>query len=186
MFEFIKNFIRSLIAEVINDEFKELSETPILGIKTLHDDVIIPYKASEKAAGIDLYAYNPNEEIIVKSGEQTLVKTGIKIALPPGCYGQISARSGLTLKNNIYIGAGVIDEDYRGEIGIIVINHGKEDFKINSGDRIAQLVCHKIFYPEVRVFDDLDATVRGEEGFGSTGYRYKDLFYNIPKPSHKE
>lgn len=86
-----------------------------------------------------------------------------------GCYGRIAPRSGLAWKNHIDVGAGVIDEDYRGNIGVVLFNHSNEDFKVIKGDRIAQLICQRIEYPVLQEVTNLDNTSRGAGGFGSTG-----------------
>ena len=96
-----------------------------------------------------------------------LIPTGWKFKLPPGTYGRIAPRSGLSLKG-IDVGAGVIDRDYRGEIKVLLINNSAQPFAVNKGDRIAQLICEKIVYPYIKE-DILDYTTRGDKGFGSTG-----------------
>ncbi|XP_059746271.1 deoxyuridine 5'-triphosphate nucleotidohydrolase, mitochondrial isoform X1 [Bos taurus] len=101
--------------------------------------------------------------------EKVLVKTDIQIALPSGCYGRVAPRSGLAAKHFIDVGAGVIDEDYRGNVGVVLFNFGKEKFEVKKGDRIAQLICERIFYPEIEEVQVLDDTERGSGGFGSTG-----------------
>ncbi len=126
----------------------------------------VPKRASEGAAGYDLFA---SENKVVKAGEQSLVNTGIQIDIPEGHYGQIKPRSGLALRRRITVGAGVIDRDYRGTIGVLVVNQSKERFTIKIGDRIAQLVLVKISTPEIEEVKTLEATERGEGGFGSTG-----------------
>ena len=97
------------------------------------------------------------------------MKTDIQIKVPHGTYGRIAPRSGLSWKNHIDIGAGVVDEDYRGNVGVVMFNHAETEFVVKKGDRIAQLVCEKISYPEIEVLETLDNTERGEGGFGSTG-----------------
>ena len=94
--------------------------------------------------------------------------------MPNGCYGRIAPRSGLTLKKFIDVGAGVVDEDYRGELGVILFNFGEEDFKINMGDKIAQLIFEKIKTPAIVETDSLEETGRGNKGFGSTGINSED------------
>ena len=91
------------------------------------------------------------------------------MALPTGCYGRIAPRSGLALKKFIDIGAGVIDANYRGEVGVILFNFGNEDFVVNMGDRIAQLIFEKIKTPEIKESEQLDGTDRGAGSYGSTG-----------------
>lgn len=99
----------------------------------------------------------------------TQIKTDIATAIPSGYYGRVAPRSGLAWKNSIDVGAGVIDEDYRGNVGVILFNHSDVDFKVARGDRIAQLLLEKIITPEVVVVDELVDTERGDGGFGSTG-----------------
>lgn len=98
-----------------------------------------------------------------------LCKTDLQIALPDGCYGRVAPRSGLAVKHFVDVGAGVVDADYRGNLCVVLFNFGKEDFKVKRGDRIAQLICEKISYPELEEVQRLDETVRGENGFGSSG-----------------
>ena len=98
------------------------------------------------AAGYDLKsAYN----VVVPAEGKALVKTDIQIQLPSGCYGRVAPRSGLAWKIFINVGAGVIDEDYRGNVGVVLFNHAKADFNVAKGYRIAQLICERIFYPEI-------------------------------------
>jgi dUTP pyrophosphatase len=132
----------------------------------LTDNAFVPTKGSEYSAGYDLKsAYN--YEISAKS--RILVKTDLSIKLPHETYGRIAPRSGLSLNHCIDIGGGVIDEDYRGNIGIVVINNSNKSFEIKKGDRIAQLICEKIKYLDFLEVDMIDDTLRGSGGFGSTG-----------------
>ncbi|XP_021262990.1 deoxyuridine 5'-triphosphate nucleotidohydrolase, mitochondrial isoform X3 [Numida meleagris] len=132
----------------------------------LSENACAPSKGSARAAGYDLYsAY----DYVIPPMEKAVVKTDIQIALPSGCYGRVAPRSGLAAKHFIDVGAGVIDEDYRGNIGVVLFNFGKETFEVKKGDRIAQLICERIFYPELEEVQALDDTERGEGGFGSTG-----------------
>ncbi|XP_063229280.1 deoxyuridine 5'-triphosphate nucleotidohydrolase [Bacillus rossius redtenbacheri] len=108
-------------------------------------------------------------EVVVPPRGKQLVKTDIQIELPPGCYGRIAPRSGLAYHNHIDVGAGVIDEDYRGNVGVLLFNHSEQPFVVKRGDRIAQLICQRIFYPDLVEVEDLSDTERGENGFGSTG-----------------
>jgi len=96
------------------------------------------------------------------------------MTVPDGTYGRIAPRSGLAVKKGIDVGAGVIDRDYTGQVGVVLFNNSDEDFEIKVGDRIAQLVIEKIATPEVQIVDDLEDTVRGVGGFGSTGVEKKD------------
>jgi dUTP pyrophosphatase len=112
-----------------------------------------------------------DEDIIIKSGEIKLIKTGIAIALEKGFEAQIRPRSGLALKNGITVlnTPGTIDSDYRGEICVILINHSKLDFIVSRGMRIAQMIIAKYEQAEIIAVENLDETVRGSSGFGSTG-----------------
>ncbi|QQY80689.1 dUTP pyrophosphatase [Keratinibaculum paraultunense] len=124
------------------------------------------------SSGMDLYA-NIAEPIVLKPLDRVLIPTGIYMSIPDGYEAQIRARSGLALKHGICLanGIGTIDSDYRGEIGVILVNLGKEEYIINKGDRIAQIVFLKYERVEFKEVDSLDDTERGEGGFGHTGYR---------------
>ncbi len=132
----------------------------------------LPKAASEHASGIDLHSAQ-NEVIEIGPGERKLISTGIKIALPPGYEAQVRPRSGLAYTHGITVlnTPGTIDADYRGVIKVILINHGKEKFYINRGDRIAQLVFQKVCQPILKEIKELDNTERGEGVFGHTGIR---------------
>ena len=133
-------------------------------------DLPLPAYMSEGAAGMDLYA-NVKEEVTIEKGSIKLIPTGIRIALPEGFEAQIRPRSGLALKNGISLvnSPGTIDSDYRGEIGVIVINLGENDFVVKRGDRIAQMVINRYEKVEWTECADLDETERGEGGFGHSG-----------------
>ena len=122
------------------------------------------------SAGMDLRAYLDNP-IVLKPLQRTLVKTGLFISLKPGYEAQVRPRSGLALKKGISVlnSPGTIDADYRGEIGVILINFSDSDFKIDSGDRIAQMVIAKHETVSWKAVDKLDDSLRGDKGFGSTG-----------------
>jgi len=122
------------------------------------------------AAGMDLYA-ELEEELTLLPGMRALVPTGIAIALPEGYEAQIRPRSGLALKHGIALvnAPGTIDPDYRGEIGVIVINHGNVPFTIKNGERIAQMVFAPFSRALLEEVDELDGTARGNGGFGHTG-----------------
>lgn len=126
------------------------------------------YQHYGEDAGLDLLSA---ENIILGTGEYKLVKTGIKIIIPQGYGGFVYPRSGLALNHGITVlnADGVIDPGYRGELGVILINHSKEDFKINKGDRIAQLIIHKTYDIEWEEVEELSDTKRGRGGFGHTG-----------------
>ncbi len=137
-----------------------------LSIKKLNACATLPTRGSAFAAGYDLYAA---EDAVVKAWNKSLVSTCIAVAVPHGYYGRIAPRSGLAVKHNIGINAGVIDSDYRGHVKVLLINHGKDEHNVSAGDKIAQLILEKIATPEVLEVDDLEGTVRGNAGFGSTG-----------------
>ncbi len=130
----------------------------------------LPEYKTEGSAGMDLRAYL-TEEIILKPGEYRVVPTGIYVEIPVGFQLNILARSGFAAKYGISLvnGVGLIDSDYRGELGVILINHGKEDFKIANGDRIAQMVLNRYEKMDLEEVEILSETERGEGGFGSTG-----------------
>lgn len=135
-------------------------------VQKLSLDSFIPKKSTNFSAGYDLYSpsngcINPNQRL--------LIPLNISIKLPKNCFGHILPRSGLALKNGIHVGAGIIDEDYRGNVGVLLFNLGENPFEFNKGDRIAQIVIKK--YENVNVYEveSLDETIRGNGGFGSSG-----------------
>lgn len=142
------------------------SGQPSLLIKRLSENAVIPTRGSDLSAGYDLSASQP---ATIPPGGRAIVRTDLSIACPPGTYGRVAPRSGLTVKKGIHVGAGVIDADYRGAVGVVLFNLGQEDFEIKQGDRIAQLILEEIMMVPVLEVDDLDETVRGSGGFGSTG-----------------
>jgi dUTP pyrophosphatase len=137
-----------------------------LRVKKLSEHATVPARASAHAAGYDLASA---EDVVIPQRGKGLAKTDLAIAVPDGTYGRVAPRSGLALKRGIDVGAGVIDADYRGNVGVVLFNHGDEPFEIKRGDRIAQLILERIVTPPVALVDDLDATDRGAGGFGSTG-----------------
>ncbi len=136
-------------------------------IQKIKDNAIIPHYAHDGDAGLDLYS---TEDYLLKPGERVLVSTGIKIAVPKGYEAQVRPKSGLALKHGLSVvnTPGTIDAGYRGEVGVIVINLGKEDVKIEKEKKVAQMVFNKV---EEATFseEELDDTKRGIGGFGSTG-----------------
>jgi len=132
----------------------------------LSPSAVLPTRASEHAAGVDLYSI---ENVQIDSGKRAAVKTGLSVAIPEGSYGRIAPRSGLAWKAGIDLLAGVVDADYRGELICILINHGEESFFVNAGDRVAQLIIEKITTPIPEWASELDNTYRDSGGFGSTG-----------------
>ena len=138
-------------------------------IKKIKDNAIIPKYAHQGDAGVDLYS---TEDYILKPGERSLVSTGIKIAVPEGYEAQIRPKSGLAVNHGISVcnTPGTVDSSYRGEVGCIIINHGKEEFKIEKGKKIAQMIFNKVEQAEFQEVEELNNTTRGEGGFGSTGH----------------
>lgn len=132
--------------------------------------LLMPTQATHLAAGYDLVAAN-QEPLVLQVGKRMMVPTGIAIALPEGYEAQVRPRSGLAAKNGITVlnSPGTIDADYRGEIKVILINLGDEDFVITRGMRVAQLVMHQVASVNFAQMPELPATVRGEKGFGSSG-----------------
>jgi len=128
----------------------------------------LPSYHSDGAAGLDLRA---DEACTLAPGERRLVPTGLALELPPGHEGQVRPRSGLAAKHGIGMvnAPGTIDQDYRGEVGVILVNHGREPFEVRRGERIAQLVVAPVTRVEIVLVDELADTTRGQGGFGSTG-----------------
>jgi dUTP diphosphatase len=141
-------------------------------VKRLRKDhpVPMPQYMTEGASGMDLFA-SLEKEVILEPGERRLIPTGIAVAIPAGFEGQVRPRSGLAIQKGIGMvnGPGTIDSDYRGEIGILLINFGKESFTLRNGERIAQMVISRAYRTMLEEVDDLPATQRQEGGFGHTG-----------------
>ena len=139
-------------------------------IKKTSKEVITPKYKTDGSSGVDLSAFL-DKEVVIKPNSSELIPTGLQIAIPEELEIQIRPRSGLAAKESIGVlnSPGTIDSDYRGELKIILFNHGKEDFIINNGDRIAQMVLVPIVKMEFEEVDSLPNTVRGQGGFGSTG-----------------
>ncbi|MGK7927373.1 MAG: dUTP diphosphatase [Spirulina sp.] len=139
-----------------------------LNIFKLSDKAIIPRYEHENDSGLDLVSI---EDAEIPSRENRLIHTGIAIELPPNTEAQIRPRSGLALKHNITVlnTPGTIDEGYRGEVGVILINHGKESFQVTRGMKIAQMVIVPIIRVKIEEVSQLTETKRGAGGFGSTG-----------------
>ena len=134
-------------------------------------DLELPKYQTSGSAGADLSA-NVTKALVLKPGEYKAIPTGIRIAIPSDYEAQIRPRSGLAAKFGVTTlnSPGTIDSDYRGEIRVILINHGSEDFEINRGDRIAQMIIAKVFRPDFKETNVLPDTKRGEGGFGHTGH----------------
>ncbi len=133
-------------------------------------EFLLPAYESEGSSGMDVRAY-VNEPVILKPGEIRLIPTGLAVSIPLGYEAQIRPRSGLALSHGIGLvnSPGTIDSDYRGEIGVILINWGSEPFVIRKGDRVAQMVISRIYQAETLEVAELDETPRGDGGFGHTG-----------------
>jgi dUTP pyrophosphatase len=137
-----------------------------LKFQKLHDEARLPRRGSERAAGLDLCSV---ENCVIHAGERAAIRTGLAVSIPEGFYGRIAPRSGLAVRHGLDVLAGVIDSDYRGEILCALINHGHEDVEIKVGMRVAQLILEAIIRPEAAWAEELEETVRGAAGFGSTG-----------------
>jgi len=145
-----------------------LSDNLRIKIKKIKESAILPHYAHEGDAGVDLYS---TEDYVLRPGQRVLVSTGLSMAIPKGYEGQVRPKSGLALKHGISVcnSPGTIDSGYHGEIGVISINHSNEEFKIEKGIKIAQMIFNKVEEAEFEEVKELDNTKRGEEGFGSTG-----------------
>lgn len=146
---------------------------PTLRVYKMRASAVIPRYKTSGAAGMDLAACL-DAPMILSPGETARVPTGLRIALPTGHEGQVRPRSGLAARHGVTVlnAPGTIDEDYRGEVQVLLVNHGAESFTIESGDRIAQLVVAPVVQVEIEVLNDeaaLGGTERGHRGFGSTG-----------------
>jgi len=139
-------------------------------VKKLHPDSRIPKYMTELAAGMDICAYL-DVAVTIEPEQRCLIPTGLAFAIPAGYEVQVRPRSGLAIKHGIALvnSPGTIDADYRGEISIILINHGSESFTIHSGDRIAQIVVAPVCQAELILVENLSETIRGAGGFGHTG-----------------
>ena len=137
-------------------------------IKRIHVDALLPMQANPGDAGMDLYSI---EEAEIPAGEAKLIKTGLQIELPQGTEAQIRPRSGLALKHSVTVlnSPGTIDEGYRGEIGVILINHGKETFIVEKSMRIAQMVIQFVPSIQLKEVNELSQSIRGTSGFGASG-----------------
>ena len=137
-----------------------------LYVRKITSFATVPTKGTSESAGYDLYsAY----AYIIEPWKRIIVQTDLQIAVPNGTYGRIVSRSGLSAKYGLHVGAGVIDPDYRGNVGVVLFNFGNQSYDIKKGERIAQLICEKIKLPQIEVVESFTETIRGAEGFGSTG-----------------
>ena len=137
-------------------------------VTKLSEEAVMPRKSSENAAGFDLASA---ADSVVPVNGRALIPTDLAMLVPKGTYGRIAPRSGLAFKHFLSVGAGVIDADYRGNVKVLLFNHGDLDFHVSKGDRIAQLLLERIESPPVVITTALTPTQRGVQGFGSTGLR---------------
>lgn len=137
-------------------------------VKKVHPDAILPDYAHFGDSGMDVFSV---QEAVLKTRERALIKTGLKLEIPSGYEIQVRPKSGLALKDGITClnSPGTVDSNYRGELGIIMINHSSKPFKIEKGKKIAQLVLNKVEFVDIEEVDEINETSRGEGGFGSTG-----------------
>ncbi len=135
-------------------------------IKKINKEAQLPKYAINGDAGLDLHSI---EDVVVRAGKNRAIQTGIAMAIPCDFVGLIWDKSGIALKREIKTMGGVIDSNYRGEISVIIKNLSKQDYKINKGDKIAQMLIQKVEYPTIEEVSKLDDTDRGDGGFGSTG-----------------
>lgn len=135
-------------------------------VRRLSPNAVLPRRATSGSAGYDICAL---EEGVIPAGTRKLVPSGLSLEIPPGHYGRIAPRSGLSIKFGLDVAAGVIDQDYRGPVGIVLVNNGENDFSYKAQDRIAQLLLERVSTLKVEEVKELDETMRGSGGWGSTG-----------------
>lgn len=138
----------------------------LLPFKRLDPRAMLPTRGSSSAAGLDLFSI---EAVTIEPGQRAIARTGLSVAVPEGYYGRVAPRSGLATKQGLDVLAGVIDADYRGEIGCLLHNTGAETIELPEQSKICQLIIEKIITPEAVWADELSDTERGGGGFGSTG-----------------
>jgi dUTP pyrophosphatase len=167
---FILNMKYLIIIRYFHSYYKM---TDTLFIVKQSDSAIVPTRAYEGDAGIDLYA---DQDVVIAPGKRAGVNTGIRIQIPDGCYGRVASRSSVATKRCVDVVAGVIDKNYRGQVVVWLSNCSDESYAISHGDKIAQLVCEKISYPKIECVSDLiSETDRGANGFGSSDARRDEL-----------
>ena len=175
--EVLYKFVSQLADKLTNEEINDITgylislKTDNVKIKVVNEgSQPLPKYETINSAGMDLRA-NIKEGVVIRPLDRALIPTGLHIALPEGYEAQIRPRSGLALKKGITClnTPGTIDADYRGDIGVILANISNEDFVVNPGDRIAQMVINKVERAEFELVEELDETERGEGGFGHTG-----------------
>ena len=137
-----------------------------LRFKQLDQRAVLPRRGSARSAGLDIYSI---EDLEIGPRQRVAARTGLAVAIPPGFYGRVAPRSGLAAKNGLDVLAGVIDSDYRGEVQCLLYNTSDEKIILPAGNKICQLIVEQIIMPEAVWATDLEETVRGAGGFGSTG-----------------
>lgn len=142
------------------------TEIEFLNFRRLDPRATLPTRGSRASAGLDLYSI---EAVSLAPGQRAIVRTGLAVAIPEGYYGRLAPRSGLATKKGLDVLAGVIDADYRGEVGCLLHNTGEERIELVENSKICQLIVEKIVNPQAVWADALDDTERGGGGFGSTG-----------------
>lgn len=145
-----------------------LLEPPVLAVKRLHADAVLPAYAHRGDAGLDLSTV---EDVVLGPGERAAVPTGLAMAVPEGWVGLVHPRSGLAHRHGVTVtnAPGTIDAGYRGEVLVLLVNLGQEQVELAAGDRIAQLLLQRVGHAEVIEIHELEDTARGDGGFGSTG-----------------
>ena len=144
-----------------------MDQLPKLKVRPLTKDATIPSKGSKMAAGYDIHSA---ENKIIPPKKRALVKTDLEVQVPPGTYGRLAPKSSLTIKYDLDIGAGVVDEDFTGNLNVALINNGVNELAISKGMKIAQLICEKIEQPTLEIVEQhsiLRTTERGSRGFGT-------------------
>ena len=143
----------------------------VIKTRKLNDKALLPTRMTKNSAGFDLFACIEKPKIIYKDGGTLLIPTGLAIQIPEGYEGQIRPRSGLALKYGITVlnAPGTIDSDFFGEVSVLLINHSKEDYIVDTNMRVAQLIITRCESPDFEFAEELEKTDRGEGGFGSTG-----------------
>jgi len=142
------------------------AELDRLPFKRLDPRATLPTRGSSRSAGLDIFSI---EDLTISPRQRQLARTGLAIAIPAGCYGRIAPRSGLASKHGLDVLAGVIDSDYRGEVGCLLYNSGDETIRLAAQSKICQLIIERIITPEAVWAEDISDTERGSGGFGSTG-----------------
>ena len=143
-----------------------LAKRQLLRFSKLSMNATTPKRGTDWSAGLDLYSA---AGYCVRPGDSAMVTLDLQFQIPPGCYGRIAPRSGLATKKSIHVGAGVIDADFRGNVWVVLYNLGKENFQIEIGDRVDQLILERIYIPVLQEVLPVNNTKRGISGFGSTG-----------------